>query len=384
MSIFKRGKVYWYHFVFNGEHIQRSTKQKNAAAARQIEAAYKTALAKGEVGIIEKKQAPKLKDFAQKFIDAVQMRCKPRTLDYYGEKMKRLLEYDPVANSKLDKIEEALIEEYVQQRRQQKSRRKTLISVASVNRELAVLRHALNLAHEWKIINRVPKFRMLSGEKPREFVLTHEKERLYLEKASQPLHDLAMLALDTGLRIGEALALTKDDIALESVNGAKFGLLRVRDGKSENAKRILLLTERVQMMLKARVEANGSLWIFPDRTGEKPYLDTSIEHQHKKLRRQLQLPEEAVVHSFRHTFLTRLGESGVDVFSIMKIAGHSSVKVSEKYVHPSSESVERAFARLQEFNETALKQLPATVPATSVDIGAETSVVDEQQSSYNQ
>lgn len=52
MSIFKRGKIYWYHFLFNGEHIQKSTKQGNPHVARQMEAAHRTALAKGEVGIV--------------------------------------------------------------------------------------------------------------------------------------------------------------------------------------------------------------------------------------------------------------------------------------------------------------------------------------------
>ena len=87
-----------------------------------------------------------------------------------------------------------------------------------------------------------------------------------------------------------------------------------------------------------------------------------------------------MIHSLRHTFLTRLGGSGVDVFSIMKIAGHSSVTVSEKYVHPSSESVERAFAGLQEFNERAAKQPPATV----VEPGSRALEVSEPQQSSNQ
>ena len=60
MSIFKRGAVYWYHFLFSGEHIQKSTKQGNPRVARQIEAAYKTSLAKGEVGIVERKKIPSL------------------------------------------------------------------------------------------------------------------------------------------------------------------------------------------------------------------------------------------------------------------------------------------------------------------------------------
>src|ERR1039458_4870120 len=69
MGIFKRGGKYWYHFLFNGEHIQRSTKQGNPRTARQIEAAYKTALAKGEVGITERKKAPGLKAAMKAFLD---------------------------------------------------------------------------------------------------------------------------------------------------------------------------------------------------------------------------------------------------------------------------------------------------------------------------
>src|SRR5215470_9015004 len=49
----------------------------------------------------------------------------------------------------------------------------------------------------------------------------------------------------------------------------------------------------------------------------------------------LKLPEGFVLHSLRHTFLTRLGASGADAFSIKRIAGHSSVTISEKYIHPT-------------------------------------------------
>jgi hypothetical protein len=125
-------------------------------------------------------------------------------------------------------------------------------------------------------------------------------------------------------------------------------------------------------MLRARLDTNDSLWVFPDEKGERPYLVSSLDHQHKRLRRQLQLSEEAVIHSLRHTMLTRLGESGVDVFTIMKIAGHSTVTVSEKYVHPSSESMERAFTKLQEFNEMNNKRLPATISATVANSNTQT------------
>ena len=65
MSIFKRGNVYWYHFWFNGQHIQESTKQGNPRVARNMESAHRTALAKGEVGLREKKPVPTLKEFIE-------------------------------------------------------------------------------------------------------------------------------------------------------------------------------------------------------------------------------------------------------------------------------------------------------------------------------
>ncbi len=51
MAIYGRGGVYWFSFIFDRRRIQKSTKQKNRKAAVDIESAYRTALAKGEVGI---------------------------------------------------------------------------------------------------------------------------------------------------------------------------------------------------------------------------------------------------------------------------------------------------------------------------------------------
>jgi len=53
--------------------------------------------------------------------------------------------------------------------------------------------------------------------------------------------------------------------------------------------------------------------------------------------------------------LTRLGESGADAFTIVRIAGHSSIMVPQRYGHPSPEAVERAFERLQLWAEDSEK-----------------------------
>ena len=255
MALYKRGNVWWFSFVWNGEHKQKSTKikvgtKKNRKAAQDAEAAYRAALAKGEVGILERAPAPTLKEFSQRFIDAIQVRCaaKPKTVEFYAQQLARLLEFEPLANARLDRIDESLIESFVQHRCQQSSRaganRKKerpssavakTVSPASVNRALATLRQLLRLAQEWRVIDRVPRVRLLPGERNREFILTHPQERPYLEVAPQPLRDFAMLDVDTALRVGEALALEWPDVHLEPANGAKFAYLHVQDRKSHGA-----------------------------------------------------------------------------------------------------------------------------------------------------
>src|SRR6266446_3632957 len=66
MSIYKRGGVYWYKFMWHGRLVRETTKQTNDKVARQMEAAHRTSLAKGEVGIRERKPIPTLADFIEK------------------------------------------------------------------------------------------------------------------------------------------------------------------------------------------------------------------------------------------------------------------------------------------------------------------------------
>lgn len=347
MGVYKQSqsKFWWYKFIWNGERIRKSTKQTNKRVAEQMEAAHRTALAKGQVGIVEKSPAPTLKHFSERFMQAVSVRCaeKPRTIEFYQEKLNRLLEYGPLASTTLDAIDEALIEEYVQERRKK-------VAPGTVNRQLATLRRALRLAHEWNVIDRLPKIRLLQGERTREFVLSREQESVYLRAAPQPLRDLALLMLDTGLRDGEALALRWPDIHLKPAATAKFGYLQVQKGKSKTSRRTVSLTARVREMLSARSQEASSDFVFPGRIG-KPILVTSLDHQHARVRENLNLPADFVVHSLRHTMLSRLGMLGVDAFTIMKIAGHSSITISQRYVHPSPESVELAFAKLEVSNQ---------------------------------
>jgi integrase len=366
MAIYKRGDTYWYEFQFNGERIQQSAQTGNKDAARQIESAHRVRLAKGEAGIVEKPPAKTFKEFAPEFLKAIETLCKdkPRTIAFYNERMRRLLDFPELVKCRLDKIDEELIEKLKHQRTRQISRLRKALSVASINRELATLRRLLRLAQEWKLIDRVPRIRLFRGEENRDFVLNYQHEEWYLHMAPDPLKDIAMVMLDTGMRPGEACALEWSHVRLQPAAGSKFGYVHIPGGKSKNAKRNLSLTARLAAMLGARRKSHqGDSFVFPGESGGA-FLVSSLDHQHAEFCALVGVFPHFVIHSLRHTMLTRLGESGADAFTIMKIAGHSSVTVSQRYVHPSPESLERAFERLDAMNSSARGEvvIPAKVP----------------------
>jgi integrase len=92
----------------------------------------------------------------------------------------------------------------------------------------------------------------------------------------------------------------------------------------------------------------------------------------------LTLPEDFVLHSLRHTFGTRLGEAGADAFTIMKLMGHSTVTVSQKYVHPSPEFLETAMTRLQALNQNRAQRARRRV-GTNLGTPAQSKQVKNEQ-----
>ncbi len=154
--------------------------------------------------------------------------------------------------------------------------------------------------------------------------MSGEQERIYLEFAPDPLKDAAVLMVDTGLRVGEVLVLEWRVVALSAAPGAPHGFLCIRRGKMVNARRFIPLTSRVRSMLETCQTESKAIFVFTDESGAAPLSRFMLRDQHVKIRRAMKLPADAVIHSLRHTALTRLGEAGADAFSIMKLAGHST------------------------------------------------------------
>src|SRR5437899_1161589 len=104
--IYKRGRIYWYKFVWQGELVRESTKQGNDKVARQMEAAHRTSLAKGEVGIRERTQSPGLLEFcSERFEPWIKSTTAKKTwLDFYRVGVRAIEGYRPLASLQIDKV----------------------------------------------------------------------------------------------------------------------------------------------------------------------------------------------------------------------------------------------------------------------------------------
>jgi len=368
MAVYKqpKSKNWWYKFTWNGESIRESTKQTNKRVAEQMEAAHKTSLAKGEVGIREKKPVPTLKDFAEHdFLPFVRstFAAKHKTLAYYENGVNRLLAFERLACERLDGITGDRVAEFITERQKAKGKRGSLLQVASLNRELQVLRRMFHLAQEWGRVERaLPNVKMLPGEKHRERVLTAAEENLYFRGASTDamaqyadaalVRDVATILLDCALRPEECFRLRPENVV--------EGKLEIHYGKSDNARRRIPMTARVQAILDMRLsKASGSVWVFPTQTKSGHIEPSSLKKQHLKaiaegtriLRQETEgrgaRLEAFDLYTLRHTCLTRWAPH-MDPWTLAYLAGHRDMNITKRYIHPQEQTIRAAMDRAQE------------------------------------
>jgi integrase len=362
MSIYKRGDVYWYKFMWKGDVVRESTKQGNDKVARQMEAAHRTSLAKGEVGIREKKPVPTLSSFCSTRVEPW-AKVRPSWL-WYRSGIRPLLQYKTIAGMNLDSITSESVADYA-------AHRQSLgLEVGTVNRELRVLRRVLRLGVEWGLIERTPKVQMLRGGKRRERVVTDAEFAQYVTCASPMLADAATVLHDTGLRPDECYRLDWSDITF--TNG-RHGKLLVRHGKTAAARRELPLTPRVRAVLEMRWEAAGRpaegwLWPAPTKGGHIDH--SSLKKQHLRALR-LSGVRPFVLYSLRHTFATQIAPR-VDAWTLCKVMGWSSLSVAMTYIHPSEDRVLDAFSGMGGHNfghNESRKELPGAAVILEVAAG---------------
>ena len=211
----------------------------------------------------------------------------------------------------------------------------------SINNHLAVLRKLLNLAVEYKKLNHAPKVKAFSiGELDFEFLTFEETER-FVAAASLAWRALVLLALKTGLRVGELLALKWEDIDL------KAGLLIVKrtlwqgqEGSPKGGKRREIpLSAQTVAMLRSYRHLKGP-YVFCDVAGQR-LTHSIVKEVVPTICKKAGLPKRLTMHSMRHTFASHLVMRGRSLVEVQQLLGHSTIQMTMRYAHLSPD-VKRA------------------------------------------
>jgi integrase len=205
------------------------------------------------------------------------------------------------------------------------------------NRCLALLSKMFNLAVEWNATNKVWR-----SDNPALGVKKYpeEKRSRWLDKKEigsllkvldkypeQKTANAIRLILLTGSRKGEALAAKWPDIDLKN-------RLWRKDSAHTKQKReefVPLNSDAVKLLKRMRKTAkDGDEFLFPGRIADRPLEDLKIHWA--EIRKQAGLPNVRI-HDLRHTYASHLVSTGVPLFTVGKLLGHTQGATTERYAH---------------------------------------------------
>lgn len=194
------------------------------------------------------------------------------------------------------------------------------LAPATINRRLAILRRVARLAQrQWDWLDRdlAAKIRLLPGEKARHVYLTRAQVRRLMAAATGKVRETIRWAVLTGLRRGELLGLTKDNL--------KTGAIVLSDSKSGRPRIVPLPPE---------LDAKR----FPHGITEKVLKTGFVRARNRAGLHHVRF------HDLRHTYASWLAQGGSTPIQIRDLMGHSNLTVTSRYAHLGRPDLDQAVA----------------------------------------
>lgn len=315
---------------------------KSRLRAEDVLAAPKTDLNRGLDVLRKPGLIMTFQEFAAEFLNvhAIQKKSYRRdkgALDHHLIPFFGFFKLSDIKTQAIEKYKNKRSEEY-DGRQKEDAEERRVISGATINREVALLKTILNKAVEWEKIEdsplkwkRVKKF----AENGRERYLSKtEKAKLFIEASSSSpyLKNFLILAINTGLRKGEILGLRWRDVELAS---GEIVLERVRR-KNKRALR-MPLNRVVLEVLTSMPRYSEYVFYNPDTKGPVKDVRTAFETACRAAK-----IKNLRIHDLRRTFATTLSGKGFDIATISSLLGHSSITMTQSYITPISERMRKA------------------------------------------
>jgi len=312
MALFKKGDAWYIDYYVDGKR-KREAIGSNRKLAESALAKRKVQVAENKFLDIARKPKTTFDELAKIYIDYAKTNKLSWTRDEYS--IKRLSQN--FAGKRLEQISPLLIEKY-------KNARVKEVSVATLNRELACLKHMFSKAIEWQLYtsNPVKAVKLFKEHNQRLRYLTVGEVHRLIGELPVHLKPVVQCALHTGMRRGEILGLKWDDIDL------KQRLIFVRNSKNGEGREIPLA---VELLRELRSLSKTGEYVFSlDGHSRIQSIRTGFENARKRAR-----ISDFTFHDLRHTFASHLVMSGVDLLTVKELLGHKSINMTLRYSHLS-------------------------------------------------
>ena len=249
------------------------------------------------------------------------------------------------------------------------------VGAATINREMATLKHALSKAVEWRLLRKTAREELTAIKKYQEpdgrlWYLSGEAdaERL-LHACGDALRPIVVTALHTGMRKGELLGLTWDLVDMT------HGFIRLKQTKNGKA-RALPFNETLWSLFSGLRTRHDVPWVFHDAAGNR-WKD--IRHPFEEACEGAGLTDFHF-HDLRHTFVSWLMMRGVPLATVSNLLGHTSPTMTLRYAHLSPKHLTSAVRVLDPHSDRSLdsyltiqpKQMPEGVLVGVRNDGVET------------
>ncbi len=204
----------------------------------------------------------------------------------------------------------------------------------NINRLLQALKTMMRIAERWKLIPKqdwtlVSKFKQKKGR----VVFHTEQELQEMIKAVPDWYRLIIkLGARAGLRRGEMAELRWEDIDFEN------NQIYVRANKTENYRYVPISADLKEELEKTPRSRDG--FVVP-QIGECPRSSRYfITAAYAKIMKKLGF--KSFPHKLRHTFASHLVQKGVELYTVSKLLGHSSMEMTEIYAHLAPQTLQQA------------------------------------------
>lgn len=332
-GLYLRDKIWWIRYVGpDGKLYRESCETESKTEAMALLEKRRVMVREGKLPEIKKMKVVNFEELAKEYSEWAKRQKGFKVNKRYliGILLKSF------KDTTLSQITTELVEQY------QTKRMQDGLKPATINREIACLKHMITKAVEWEMCSeetfkKVRKAKQLKENNRRLRYLSWEEAQTLIAKSDSHLRPIVITALNTGMGKGEILGLKWEQVDLRH----SFILL---DDTKNGERREIPINETLRATLSSLPRHITSPYVFWQGNGER-YLDVKTSFNSTLGKAGI---KDFHFHDLRHTFASWLIMAGIDLTTVKELLGHKDIKMTLRYAHLAPEHKRLAVSILDE------------------------------------